>query len=78
MNRDKTELILAKGKSKQTIYPTRTMSNWSGDLRDRKKREENALKEGMTIQKYEHTLRALGIDYEKGDPYEEIRRSMQY
>ena len=53
-------------------------SNWSGDLRDRKKREENALKEGMTIQKYEHTLRALGIDYEKGDPYEEIRRSMQY
>ena len=54
------------------------MSNWSGDLRDRKKREENALKEGMTIQKDEHTLRALGIDYEKGDPYEEIRRSMQY
>ena len=54
------------------------MSNWSGDLRDRKKREENALKEGMSGQQYEHTIRALGIDYEKGDPYDEIRKAMQY
>ena len=63
-----------EGKLKQTIYPTRTMSNWSGDLRDRKKREENALKEGLSVQKYEQTLRALGIDYTKPDPWDEIRK----
>ena len=54
------------------------MSNWSGDLRDRKKREENAQKEGVSVQQYEQTLRALGIDYTKPDPWDELRKQTQY
>ena len=54
------------------------MSNWSGDLRDRKKREENAQKEGVSVQQYEQTLRALGIDYTKPDPWDELRKQSLY
>ena len=44
-------------------------SSWYGDLTDRKVREANAAKEGMSIGTYERTLRGIGIDYNK--PYKD-------
>ena len=40
-------------------------SAWSGDLTDRTTREVNSIMADMSLAQYEHTLRALGIPYEK-------------